>query len=321
MDAATPPPRRWEPSAILSLILGISSVALCLLALTGIPAMMFGVRGLRQVNAGEGRRRGRRLAIAGLALGAAGTAVTVLGIAAILVVQLQTTRYRVECVDRLRQIGVALNKYADTHGNFPPATHLPAALPPERRLSWLVDVLPLLAEGAAVNANYQDLARQIDRTHGWDDPANQPAAARVVRMFLCPAHPDNVRLRPPGRTDYVGMAGIGPDAAALPRRDPRAGLFGHDHGVRRDEVAAGISTTMMVLETARENGPWLAGGFPTVRDVEPGSEPYSGWGRPFGGLHPGVVNILWIDGSVRPFADATATDVFRRAATLAAEGR
>ncbi|MFO0929813.1 MAG: DUF1559 domain-containing protein [Gemmataceae bacterium] len=312
---------RWDPAALVSFLLGLCSLALCLLALTGIPAIVFGLRGLRRVNTADGRLRGRRLALAGLTLGTVGTAATMVGAAAIVVVQLRATSYRVECVNRLRQIGIALNKYADTHQTFPPATRDPAALPPERRLSWLADVLPLLAEGAAVNASYQELARQVDRTRGWDDAANAPVAERVVRMFLCPAHPDTVRLRSPGRTDYVGVAGVGPDAAALPRSDRRAGLFGNDRGVKRDEVAGGISHTLMVLETAWENGPWLAGGFPTARGVDPGAEPYSGWGRPFGGLHPGVVNALWVDGAVRPLADDTAADVFRRAATLAADAR
>ena len=73
---------------------------------------------------------------------------------------------------------------------------------------------------------------------------------------------------------------------------------------------------MMVLETAYENGPWLAGGFPTVRGLDPDVEYYCGRGRPFGGIHSGIVNILYVDGSVREQTDKTPGKVFRAEAMI-----
>jgi prepilin-type processing-associated H-X9-DG protein len=180
-------------------------------------------------------------------------------------------------------------------------------------------VLPLLAEGRRVNKRYQDLAGRIDRAKAWDDPANAAVLNIPVRAFLCPGHPDFEPNRAPGLTHYVGLAGIGPRAAFLDRSDPRAGMFGHGRGVRPREIAAGISHTMMVLETADENGPWLAGGFPTVRDLAPDVDDYIGPGRPFGGMHAGIMNVLWVDGSVRAVADDTPGDLLRRQATIRRE--
>jgi hypothetical protein len=314
MDDLTAPPRT-HPAAWLSFALGLSSFALGLLALTGVPALLIGMRSLRAVNASDGRLRGARLAVAGMVLGGLASLVTVLGVAAIVGLRMQDYSRRAECANHLRLIGVSLNKYADTHGTFPAAASAPAWLPPDRRLSWMAGVLPLLAEGTRANATYQELAGRIDREKAWDDGANAAAAKARVRLFLCPAGVEAT----PGMTHYVGVAGVGPDAAGRRRDDTLAGVFGYDRGVKREEVTAGVSYTMMVAETAERNGPWLAGGFPTVRGAEPGVEHYVGAGRPFGGLHHRVAQVLWVDASVRPVSEATPGDLFRACATLRRE--
>src|SRR5262249_2837723 len=183
---------------------------------------------------------------------------------------------RVECADRMRAIGVALNKYATANGALPAATRDPAAAPPERRISWMADVLPLLSEGRPVNASYQALEKKIDRTQAWDNAANAEAAGTTVRAFLCRGHPD-YRLEPVPH--YVGLSGVGADAAMRKRSSPGAGAFGSDRGVALKEMAGGISYTMIVIETPQDNGPWLAGGEPTVRGLPVGLDHYCGPGR------------------------------------------
>ena len=135
-------------------------------------------------------------------------------------------------------------------------------------------------------------------------------------VYLCPslARPDP--LRQPGLTTYVGLAGIDPDAARLPRQDRRAGVFGYDRVITRQDVTAGISFTMMVAETTRDLGPWVAGGPATVRGLAPDETRYVGTGRPFGGLHPDGANVLWVDASVRFVKDTVAPEVFWSQATL-----
>jgi hypothetical protein len=334
------PVRRTHPAALASFLLGLLSAALGLLVLNGLPelglgltarttvravillvfavlpALFFGLRGLRAVNTSNGALRGARLAIAGMILGTLGTTITVLGLGSVVAVRLRQNSNRVECINNLRQIGLALNKYADVHKRFPAATSDPRRLTPVHRLSWLADVVPLLAEGTPRAARYQELAKKIDRTKAWDDPANATAVATPVRIFLCPGHPDFEPNRSPGLTHYVGVAGIDPGAADLRRDDPRAGMFGNDRGVRRRDAERGISFTMMVLETTADNGPWLAGGHPTVRGLAPDEEHYIGPGRQFGGMHRGIVNVLWVDGGVRALGENMPGDVFRAQATL-----
>jgi hypothetical protein len=312
MSASSPRPRRIHPDAWLSFFLGLASLALLLLALTGLPALLIGLRGLRAINRSDGALGGARLAVAGMILGGVGTLATILGIAAIWILRAEENSRYVECINHLRQIGVALNKYADQNGSFPPAAVPSKDLPPERRISWMADVLPLLGEGTPSSAKYQELAAELVRDRAWDDPANAKLARTRLRVFVCPAKFDAT----PGTTQYVGMAGVGLDAAALKRDDPGAGVFGFDRGVARKEVTAGNSYTMMVLETARENGPWLAAGAPTVRGLEPELEHYCGPGRPFGGLHYHCTNVLWVDGSARPLSDDTPGRIVRAHARI-----
>jgi prepilin-type processing-associated H-X9-DG protein len=303
---------------VASFLLGLASFALCFV--TGLPALLLGLHGLRAVNASDGRLRGARLAITGMVLGGLATLLTVAGFGTIILLRWQQTSAQASCINNLRVLGVALNKYAEQHSHFPPATRNPANLPPPRRISWLADVLPLMAEGRPINADYQALAEKIDRDHAWDSPANAAVVKRPVRAFLCPGDSGIDPNQPPGRTTCVGVAGVGPRAAYLDRSDPRAGVFGHGRGVRPAEITRGISETMMVVETAQEIGPWLAGDFPTVRGLEPDVEHYVGPGRPFGGLHRGIMNVLWVDGSVQPRSDKVPGDLLRRQAMIHWEG-
>jgi prepilin-type processing-associated H-X9-DG protein len=320
-DGGQQPPsvvrRRLSLAALLSVPLGLFPV-------TGVPAMLLGLAGLRAVNASDGRLRGRRLALAGMTLGALGTALLAIGTLLVIVFQLRTVSQRAECANHLREIGMGINRYAEAHnGELPPGTVANAALPPQRRLSWMAAVLPFLTEGAAAGPKrpaekkWQALAGKLDLERAWDDPANAAASGVNVPAYFCPALVRPDPLRQPGLTTYVGLAGVGPDAARLPKQDRRAGVFGYDRVITRQDVTAGISFTMMVAETTRDLGPWAAGGPPTVRGLAPDETHYVGVGRPFGGLHPDGANVLWVDTSVRLVKSAVAPEVFRAQATLA----
>jgi hypothetical protein len=140
--------------------------------------------------------------------------------------------------------------------------------------------------------------------------------ATPISWFHCPADPSQAPPGAPALTSYVGIAGVGKDAALLPADAPNAGLFGYDRVVKREQVTAGISQAMMVAETGWENGLWAAGGFATVRGVDPMQQPYLGRDRPFGGLHPGGLFVLYVDGSARWVSDTVGPQVFLSMATI-----
>jgi prepilin-type processing-associated H-X9-DG protein len=265
---------------------------------------------VRSVNASDGRLRGRRLAVAGMLLGGLGTLVGGVGLFAIVTGHLREKSNRTECIDNLRRIGLAVNAYHDSSGAFPSATARQPAFVPENRLSWFAVVLPVLEQDSSFRRR-PALAEKIDREARWDDPANAAVLNTSVPTFLCRSYPDFDPRHVHGLTHYVGIAGLSEDAAFLPPEDPRAGFFGYERVVQRKDVTGGISNTLMATETTRDNGPWLAAGYPTVRGLDPEAARYLGRDEAFGGLHPGGANALMVDASVRWLSDATSAHAVR----------
>jgi prepilin-type processing-associated H-X9-DG protein len=305
-------------AALVTFVLGISSLALSLV--TALPALYVGLHSVRAINSSDGRLRGRRLAIAGLGLAAFTTVLTVIGCVAWVLLSVQLKSYQAACSNNLRQVGQAVNRYYDGHdGHFPSGNVPNSTLSPEQRLSWQAAMVSLLSEGMPAGKKWEKLAGEIAFNDAWEAPANAVPRQTNVSAFLCPSFLHAFSTVEPGRTTYVGVAGVGTDAAMLPRKDPRAGFFGYDRVISRSDISAGISSTMMVLETSRDNGSWLAGGPATVRGLDPHCDHYIGLRQPFGGLHPHGLNVLWADGSVRFRTDKISPADFRALARIARE--
>jgi prepilin-type processing-associated H-X9-DG protein len=322
----TSTPARTSVKAVAAFVLGLLSVAALLF--TGLPALVVGWLALRQINGSDGRLRGRRLAIAGMVLGGAGTLVGVVGVVSLVLLNMREAADRLACQNNLRRIGQGVFAYEDKHREFPPAVLPGSDLPVGQRLSWLAGILPYLeppppalpAPGTARRPSKpQVTAEHLHPDLAWDDPKNRPAVDTVLAEYLCPDALGQLGAATPGRTSYVGMAGVGPDSAALPAGDPHAGFFGYERRLTRKELEAGrgASQTLLALETARDNGPWAQGGPATVRGLDPAERPYAGPGRPFGGLHPGGFNALFADGGVEFKRDSISSEHLETLAALA----
>lgn len=206
---------------------------------------------------------------------------------------------RSTCQNNLKQIVVSLQNYASLDdGRFPPATIQSDTLPPERRLSWLILVDPYME--ARMDPEWKPR-----KNEPWDSDANlNLARTKRLRAFACPG--DRHALEPEGvsLSSYVGVTGVGSDAATLPREDKRAGLFGYDRQTALMEIRDGADTTIAVIETSSDNGPWMAGGRPTSRSFLLEGASAIGPGGQFGGFHRDAVNIGFVDGSVRQIRDS-----------------
>jgi prepilin-type processing-associated H-X9-DG protein len=235
-------------------------------------------------------------------------AVVAVGVVLSFIGRARETADRDRCEMNLRQLGVALSNYHDAEDSFPPGTVPVDGLAVEDRLSWIAPILGYIES--------ENWVAELDWNQGWNAEKNRPITYRPCRKLLCPSNPDRAGPGEPGLTHYVGIAGLGEDAATLPASHPRAGVFGYDRRTSREEIKNGLSTTVMVVETAWENGPWAAGGPPTVRGLDPKRRPYIGLGRPFGGSHPGGANALFADGSVRFLSDGMSPRVFEAQATI-----
>ncbi len=225
--------------------------------------------------------------------------------------------HRAACRQNLGQIGMSLIGYSVYHGSFPAGTVQNDRLPPGRRLSWLVSLWPYV----------EGWSWLLDRSEPWDSDANrltrghghgeEPQAVGRIALLTCPAADRAAAEHVPGWTWYVGIAGVGRDAPALPDGHPRAGVFGYDRRTKPTDIKDGASTTIMLAETALANGPWTAGGPATVRGLDPSHQPYIGRRRQFGGTHRGGVMAAMADGSVRFVGKSIDPKVFEALATVA----
>lgn len=234
------------------------------------------------------------------------------------------------CANNLKQIGLALHDYADTFGykartgqkvvKLPAGTIPVPGLETEQRLSWLVAILPFLEQ--------DDLYRRFDQSTGWNSPGNLTLSQTPLEVFVCRDWRREYPSANSWETPYIGIAGLGPNAAAQPLGAPNIGAFGFERRVTLTEVKDGTSNTMMVLESARDTGPWAQGGFATVRSLDPEDKPYLGTGRPFGGTHftensifkkghAFRCNVLMMDGAVRYLDNSASPEILEALATIA----
>jgi hypothetical protein len=232
---------------------------------------------------------------------------------------------RSQCANNLKQIALALHNYADTnpvgHWSALPAGTVPSAdLAPDSHLSWVVALLPYVEQ--------DHLYRQVRLAEAWDAEDNLPATRTPLKLMHCPDWGREADPNPPYLTVYVGVTGVGPDAATLPLGDRRAGAFGQDRRLALADFTDGMSNTLLVLESARDNGPWARGGRTTLRGLDPADQPYLGAGRPFGGTHfaensvfgrgkPVGCNAAMADGSVHFFRAAVSPQALEALATAA----
>src|SRR5262249_37398564 len=138
---SAPPP---SGKALASFVLGLLALPLNLLA--GLPALVLGFNGLREINRSDGRLAGRWMSVTGIVLGGFIPAADALALLAVVVVHLRQTSHQAECVNNLRQIGLAATMYLDEHKVFPPGTIRNAELRPDQCLSWLTSLLPYYIE-------------------------------------------------------------------------------------------------------------------------------------------------------------------------------
>ncbi len=299
-------PTTANPLAWLSLLLGVLVPLTC--GVTGPFALLFGYLALRRVNLSDGRLPGTRAARAGMVLGAAGIVLFLVGLFVVGLYHLHGTSEVAACANNLRRIGQAVNLYQDKKGNdaFPTGTVVIADVEPDQRLSWMVSVLPYMEGEPAAGrtpASFrkgETLYARFDLNQGWQAQANQDATDGSLSWYVCPAARALVPAGSP-LTTYVGIAGLGTDAARLPKDDRRAGFFGYDRVITRADLKRGAAETMMVTERAHDLGPWSRGGPATLSGVDAAALPIIP--GQFGGLHDHEANVLFADGHVNPITD------------------
>jgi hypothetical protein len=204
---------------------------------------------------------------------------------------------------------------------IPSATVVLAGVRPEERLSWIVPILPGFDQR---RNNVVGILNLIDTQKPWSSPKNQEAARIPLSGVLCPENTPTFSPNDPAITCYVGITGLGADAASLTvsaqgQVSPRAGAFHYDGPTPFDRIADGLSQTLLIGETASDPGPWLRGGPSTARGLDDSSNAKSliGPGGQFGGFFPGGGYFSMCDGSVRFISSQVSPSILKSLATIA----
>lgn len=210
-------------------------------------------------------------------------------------------------VDRSQhgRLGVAMNDYRKARGHYPAADVGEGALPPETRLSWIATLLPHLG--------HEDWHKRLEFGYSWNGEKNSPVTRQVLPAVVNPALGPHQQDGYPV-THYVGVAGVGADAATLKADDPRAGVFGHGRTMRAEDIPAGASNTIAVLGVTGKAGAWAAGGSATVRPLT--KAPYVNGPDGFGSGQPDGMLAGMADGSVRFISKDVDPRVLEQLATV-----
>jgi prepilin-type N-terminal cleavage/methylation domain-containing protein/prepilin-type processing-associated H-X9-DG protein len=172
---------------------------------------------------------------------------------------------RSQCINNLKQIGLALQGYEETYHALPPAYTVDAD--GKRLHSWRTLILPFFEQ--------QALYEKIDLSKAWDDPANAEAFQANIPAYHCPA----VDCSPNHTTYLAVMAADGCFRSAKPRR--------------LSEITDDRAKTLLVIEVdAKRAVPWMA---PTDvdEDVLLGFSPEA----PL--AHAGGMSAAFVDGHVQ----------------------
>ncbi len=218
------------------------------------------------------------------------------------VMSLRQAALRAQCMNNLRSIGFAVDNYHDAHEHYPQGTIPNSLLKPERRLSWMMAIQPFVEAS--------DIYAKTDKSGAWDSFQNQPRTMISWKLYQCPWGYDPKAIT----TCYLGVAGVGADAATLETNDPRAGCFGHDRIVRKSDCVDGTSNTILIAESAL-GGPWAQGGSGTVRRVDPDYQPLIGLDSPLGS-HNVASTVLLVDGSARTLSVETSPELIGALVTI-----
>ena len=181
--------------------------------------------------------------------------------------QARASARRTACIDKLRQIGLAIHNYHSTHSVFPPGgvhttTRPPGTIPSgdqdrDGRAPWTVLILPFLEESNRYDRFDFDLPFAVRKDKQMNVPEpNRSEQFVPIFVYQCPNDPtDAAGLC----SNYAACQGGGaPEEAveqtvAIPGQLPRLffdnGIFFHNSSIDFEALTDGTSNTVMVGET------------------------------------------------------------------------
>ena len=173
--------------------------------------------------------------------------------------------------NNLKQIGLAMHNYHDTHGNFPPAAVCDKTGKP--MMSWRVLILPYIEQ--------DDLFKQFKLDEPWDSDHNKKLLAKMPKVYGIPGK------TMPGDTDTHYRVFVGNGAG-----------FEWIMGGKIANISDGTSNTYMCV-TAEKAVPWTK---PDELEFDPDKD----MTKLVGLVVNGKMQVALFDGSVRTLSKIPA---------------
>jgi prepilin-type N-terminal cleavage/methylation domain-containing protein/prepilin-type processing-associated H-X9-DG protein len=248
---------------------------------------------------------------------------------------------RTKCFNNLKQWGLGLQLYHDSHASLP-SGWIGAELGTERDWvegptgwAWGALTLPFVEQ--------QNVAQQVIRyNYSVAAPENAPARQTHIALFRCPSDPgkeffdlpaegsaQTVLARLPS-SNYIGVFGTVEleDCEGLPIgvRCESDGLLAHQSGIEFRQIKDGLSATIVVGErsSAKGHSTWTGvvpegeETFARVLGIADHTPNYDeGHLDDFRSEHSGGANFVYADGSVHFIADGIDEKVYQALATRA----
>ena len=217
---------------------------------------------------------------------------------------------RIHCTGNLKQVGLALHGYHDAHNTFPAGGWIPLGFPPSPpnlHIGWSAVILPWLEQ--------RPLYDGLNLSLRYDHPANLTAGSTVLSIYLCPTEPrKDIRRGGYGDADYGGMYG----ERLLTSNNPPGGPMIFNRAIGIVEYTDGTSQTIQVGEAPEAiHAMWVHGQNVFDQAAPINARPPLEFGEELASRHPGGVNILFGDGSVRFLKDTTPNPILAALCTRA----
>ena len=178
---------------------------------------------------------------------------------------------RVQCVNNLMQIGIALKSYENSFESLPSGVVNPTGpiveAPTGYHFNWIVQLLPYL--------DARPVYRKFDFNADLYAPQNNSARAVLLNVLLCPSSPRPTRMAQVGPARTIGgdpaltnYAGCYNDVEA-PIDAKNNGVFFLNSRIRYEDIEDGSSNTVFIGEKPTEETElgWASGTRSTLRNM------------------------------------------------------